>query len=225
MATEALTGLDTLLRPSSVAVIGASEDRFTYSGAPVGNLLATGWGGRIYPISISRETVQGLPAYKSVLDVPDSVDTAIVAVPTGAVLGVLRECVEKGIRTATVVSSGFGEEAAGPAGVERAEALSAFIAETGLRILGPNTAGLSNLLDGYVPRAASNGFDADRVRPGGIALVTQSGAMGNTVFNRAQAHGVGIGISVATGGQMDVDVWELATLALEDERIRVAALI
>jgi acyl-CoA synthetase (NDP forming) len=206
-------------------VIGASEDPFTYSGASVANLLRTGFTGKIFPVNPRRATVQGLRAYPSLLDVPEPVDTAIVVVPTDAVLPVLADVSEKGIRTVTIVSSGFGEEAAGPAGIARAERLAEFIDETGIRVLGPNTAGLSNLLDAYVPRAANNGFDPERLTPGAVALVTQSGAMGNTVFNRAQAHGVGIGISVATGGQIDVDVWDLAELTLQDPRIRVAALI
>jgi acetate---CoA ligase (ADP-forming) len=224
-AGVAVGGLETLLRPSSVAVIGASEDPFTYSGASVANLIRTGYAGRVYPINPKRDTVQGLPAYRSVLDVDGRIDTAIVCVPTGAVLPVLNECLEKGIRTATIVSSGFGEDAAGPAGAERAEALASLIAGSGLRVLGPNTAGLANLLDGYVPRAANNQLDPEHVRSGGLALLTQSGALGNTVFNRAQANGVGIGLTVATGGQMDVDVWELGRFALHDPRISAAMLI
>ena len=217
--------LESLLRPSSVAVIGASEDVFTYSGAPVGNLLRTGYAGKVFPVNLSRPTVQGLPAYRSVLDIPDDVDTVVIAVPTPAVLPVLDECAQRGIRTATVVSSGFGEDAAGPAGAARAAELSAFIERTGVRVLGPNTAGLVNLLDNYVPRAATNGLDPERLRAGGIALVTQSGALSNTVFNRAQAHGVGIGLAVATGGQIDVDVWEIASFALSDPRIAAVSLI
>lgn len=223
--TDKTGSLETLLRPDSVAVIGASEDPFTYSGAPVANLIRSNFRGRIYPVNLTRETVQGLPAFRSILDVPDQVDTAIVAVPTGAVVPVLRECLEKGIRTATVVSSGFGEDAAGPAGLERAAELSALIESSGLRVLGPNTAGLANLLDGYVPRAANNQLAPDRVRAGGIALLTQSGALGNTVFNRAQVNGVAVGLTVATGGQIDIDVWELTAFALADARIRVAMLI
>jgi acyl-CoA synthetase (NDP forming) len=225
VTTTAAHGLDTLLRPSSVAIVGASEDAFTYSGASLANLLRTKFAGAIFPISLTRDTVQGVKAYRSILDVPQPIDTAVIAVPTGAVLPVLGECAERGIATVTIVSSGFGEEAAGPAGVERATELAAFIEATGTRVLGPNTAGLLNLLDGYVPRAANNGLPPERLRSGSIALLTQSGALGNTVFNRAQAHGVGFGLSVATGGQNDVDVWELASLALDDHRIRVAALI
>ena len=87
--------LATLLRPSSVAIVGASEDPFTYSGASVANLLRTGYRGRIFPVNLKRETVQGLPAYPSVSEIPEPVDTAILAVSTGAVLPVLRECIEK----------------------------------------------------------------------------------------------------------------------------------
>jgi acetate---CoA ligase (ADP-forming) len=218
-------GLETLLRPGSVAIIGASEDARTYAGAPVSNLLRTQFSGAIYPVNLSRETVQGVPAFKSVLDVPGAIDTAIVAVPTRAVVGVLEQCVEKGVRSATIVTSGFGEDTGGEAGVQAAAALREVMRSSGIRVLGPNTAGLANPLDGYVPRAASNQLDPDRVSAGGVALLTQSGAMGNTVFNRAQVHGVRVGLSVATGDQMDVDVWELCGFALDDPRIKIAMLI
>jgi acyl-CoA synthetase (NDP forming) len=208
-----------------VAIIGASEDPFTYSGAPVANLIEGGFSGQIYPVNVRRDRVQGLKAYSSVLDVPGPVDTAVVAVPTGAVLTVLEECLRKEIRSVTLVSSGFGEGAAGEAGAERADTLRALISTSGMRVLGPNTAGLVNLLDSYVPRAAHNHLPSERLRVGGVALITQSGALANTVFNRAQVHGVGVGLAVATGGQIDIDVWELCAHALDDSRVRVVMLI
>ncbi len=213
--------LGSLLRPRSVAVIGASEDIRTYAGAPIHNLLGHGFDGAVYAVNPNRDRVQGLPCYRSVLDIPGEVETAVVVVPSPAVLTVLRECVAKGVRSATVVSSGFGEAAAGEEGQRRAAELQALIDETGIRILGPNSVGLVNLLDGYVPRAAHNQMDPDRVRPGGVALVTQSGACGNIVYNRAQAHGVGVGVSVATGDQIDVDVWQLCQFLLQDPRITI----
>lgn len=225
MTDDAPAGLRSLLNPRSVAIIGASEDIRTYAGAPVHNLLAHGFTGRVYPVNPRRTEVQGVPCFPSVLDVPGPVDTAVIAVPTAAVTGVLEECVRKGAASATIITSGFGEEAAGPAGQERAAELEALIARTGIRVLGPNTAGLVNLADAYVPRAAYNQFDPDRVRSGPVALVTQSGACGNIVFNRAQAHGVGVGLSVATGDQIDVDIWELCRFAVEDPRFLVVMVV
>ena len=185
-------GLESLLRPAAIAVIGATEDIRTYAGAPLHNLVGHGFRGAIYPVNPRRAVVQGIPAYPTVLDVPGPIDTAVIAVPSDAVLGVLAQVVQAGARSATIVSSGFGEEAAGPRGKVRHAELDALIRASGIRVLGPNTTGLVNLADGYVPRAAHNQLDPADVRAGGAALITQSGACGNVVFNRAQAHGVGI---------------------------------
>ena len=217
--------LESLLRPSSVAVIGATEDFRTYAGAPIHNLVAHGFRGAVYPVNPRREVVQGMKAFASVLDIPGPVDTAVIAVPSSAVVAVLREAVAKGVKSATVVSSGFGEEAAGPEGKARHAQLEELIRSSGIRVLGPNTTGLSNLADAYVPRAAFNQLDPADMRDGQVALITQSGACGNVVFNRAQAHGVGIGLSVATGDQIDIDIWDLALVALTDPRFRVLLVV
>ena len=210
--------LQTLLAPRAVAVIGATEDFRTFAGAPVHNLVGHGYSGSVYPVNPQRAQVQGLDAFPSVLDIPGPVDSVVIAVPSAVVLKVLAQAIEKGVKSAIIVSSGFGEEAAGPEGKARHAELEALIRSSHIRILGPNTTGIANLADGYVPRAAFNQFDADKVRTGPVALVTQSGACGNIVFNRAQAHGVGIGLSIATGDQIDIDIWEMAELAIHDPR-------
>jgi acetate---CoA ligase (ADP-forming) len=220
-----MNGLQTLLQPRSVAVIGASEDVRTFSGAPIHNLLRHRFAGDVYAVNPGRSEVQGLPSHRSVLDIPGPVDTVVIAVPTSAVLSVLSECIQKGISSATIITSGFGEEAAGPEGKVRAAELAALIKSSGIRVLGPNTAGLANLNASYVPRGAHNQLDPDKVKPGGVALITQSGACGNIVYNRAQANGVGIGLSVATGDQIDIDVWELCQYAIEDPTFHVAIVV
>lgn len=217
--------MESLLRPASVAVIGASEDIRTYSGAPIHNLLSHGYRGHIYAVNPNRSEVQGLRSYASVLDIAGGVETAIVVVPSSAVLAVLEECAAKGVRSASVITSGFGEDSAGEAGRERSRQLVELMRRTGLRVLGPNTVGLANLVDSYVPRAAHNQLDPDRVKAGPVALITQSGACGNIVFNRAQVHGVGIGLSVATGDQVDIDIWELVDHVVEDDRYRAVLVV
>ena len=220
-----MQGLDTLLRPRSVAIIGASDDPRTFSGASVFNLQRHAYTGAIYPVNPKRTELMGLKCYPSVKDIPGSVDTAIIAVPSAVVLPVMSECVSKGIASATIVTSGFGAESAGQAGRERAEQLRALIKESGMRVLGPNTAGLVNLNDGYVPRSAHNQLDPDRVKPGMVALVTQSGACSNILFNQAQANGVGVGLSISTGDQIDLDLWDLCRHELDDDRIKIVLVV
>lgn len=220
-----MSSLETLLRPRSVAVIGATQDIRTYAGAPLHNLSGHGFKGAVYPVNPNRQEVQGIRCYPSVLDIPGEVDTAVITVPSRAVVGVLEQCVAKGLRSATIVASGFGEDAGGPEGQAREAELKAVIRRSGIRVLGPNTTGLANLADGYVPRAAYNQFDADHVRSGATALISQSGACGNIVFNRGQANGLGIGLSVATGDQVDIDLWEMGEVVLADGRFQTLMVI
>jgi acyl-CoA synthetase (NDP forming) len=224
-APSTLAALTTLLKPKSVAIIGASEEPTTFGGAPIHNLRAFGYTGDVYAVNPGRSEVQGIPCVRSVRDIPGTVDTAVITVPARLALGVLAECADKGIPSATLVTSGFGEEAAGQAGQAREAELLALLRRTGMRLLGPNTAGLLNLFDSYVPRAAHNHHPPGQVRLGSVALVSQSGACGNTLFNRAQANGVGVSLSIGTGDQVDIDAWDLAGYCLADSRISVLMMI
>jgi acetate---CoA ligase (ADP-forming) len=209
-----------LLEPKSVAIVGASDDPRRMNGAAVYNLLRSGYSGEIFPVNPRREEVLGLKCWPSVSALPKVPDTVIVITPADNVAGVMREVVSLGISTATVVGSGFGEGAGGPAGRARERELKEVISGARIRVLGPNTVGVVNVSGGYFPRAAHNSIDPDLMISGGIALVAQSGAIGNTIFNRAQAAGVGVHSLVGTGDQIDLSVWDLvdALLGMDDVR-------
>ncbi|MGH3758221.1 acetate--CoA ligase family protein [Actinophytocola sp.] len=216
--------ISTVLSPGSVVVVGASDDKpGSMPAAPVHNLLAHGYPGRIHVVNPNRTQVGGIKAYPTVRDLPEVPDTAIVVVGADRVPAVLRELGELGVASATVVAAGFGEAAAGPGGTSRSAALAAAIQDTGIRVLGPNTTGVINTLDSYVPRASRN--HPATLRPGSFAIVGQSGALGNGVFNRALRYGVGVGYVVATGNQLDLDIWDVTTHILADERVTSIALL
>lgn len=217
--------LSALLNPGRVAIVGASDRRETFSGGTIVNLVRHGFTGEIYPVNPRRETVGGMRAYPDVRSLPTDVDLAVVVVRADLVVDALRDSVQAGARAAIVVSSGFGEGAADEAGRRRAEQLTAFLAEYPIPILGPSTTGLVNLNDGFVPRAVTNHLPPERLKPGPIALISQSGAANNVVFNRAHAHGVPVGLAVATGIQANVTVWDVASAALTDPRIAVLAML
>ena len=212
-----------VLRPDSVVVIGASEKETTMAGAPIRNLLRHGYGGKLFAINPNRTEVAGVRSYAHVADLPEAPDTAVLVVAADLVPTTLRQCAERGIRTATVVASGFGEGAAGEAGETRDRELAEVLRATGIRIVGPNTAGLMNISDSYVPRAAMN--HPPELRIGNVAVITQSGALCNTVSNRAQAHGLGLNYIAATGDQLDLDLWDMAAFALEDIRTRCVLMV
>jgi acyl-CoA synthetase (NDP forming) len=213
-----------LLHPKSVVVVGASDARpGSMPAAPVSNLIDHGYPGRIHVVNPTREQVSGIATVRSLADLPEVPDTAVVVVAADRVVGVVRELGEMGVLSATVVAAGFSEEAAGNSGSDRTVQLAATVRDTGIRLLGPNTTGILNSLDAYVPRASRN--HPRELRPGSLAIVGQSGAMGNGVYNRALRYGARVGYLVATGNQLDLDVWDVAAHILTDDRVGVLSMI
>lgn len=220
-----LAGLARLLAPRSVAVVGASDDVSRFGGAAVHNLLSHGYRGEVHLVSRSRSEVAGRPTYPSVSAIGQPVDSAILLVAADAAIEVAAECRDRGVASLVIVASGFGEGGSGEPGRHRLAQLRQVLAGSGITVLGPSTTGLSNLLDHYLPRASGNQLPAGQVRGGPLALVSQSGAVNNIVYNRAQARGVGVGYAVATGLQAFCDVWDVASYLLDDERVRVVAMV
>jgi acyl-CoA synthetase (NDP forming) len=200
--------LDAFFRPASVAVVGATENAANLiASAPLLNLATFGYAGDIYAVHPSATEVHGVPAVRSVADLPGGVEAAIVVAPAPAVLDIARECEAAGIRRLTIASAGIR-----PADVTA-------LTELDLRFLGPESLGVVNLVDAYVARAARNQMGPADVRTGGAAIVTRSGAMGNTLFSRAQANGVGVAYSVNTGREGDVGLWEIARWYVEQPEV------
>lgn len=208
--------IDTLLHPRSVAIVGASSNPESLGGRPLGLLTSIGYAGAVYPVNPTHDTVQGHRAYRSVLDLPETVDVALIAVRAKLVLGVLRECVEAGIGTAIVLSSGFGEGVG--VGADLRDELVEFLADAPIRVLGPNCEGLASL-----PARASLTFspvlDAKRtgtvVRPGGVAVASHSGGLGFAVAQWGSAAGIGFNYVVSTGNELDIDLMDVAEHLVE----------
>lgn len=213
--------LRSLLTPEAVAVVGANDKIASFSGGSVYNLQRHGYGGQIYPVNPGRSEVQGLKCHPSLDVLPGRIDSVVIVTRADLVASNLRLAAAAGATSALVVSSGIGEGASGAEGARRKEQVLQAVADTGITLLGPNSIGLVNLLDAYVPRSNSNQLEPGHVRPGPIALFTQSGAGNNVVYNRAQAAGIGIGLSVATGVQLGVNVWDLVDHGVSDARIEV----
>ena len=135
--------LDCLFNPASVALIGASSDPERIGGRPLRFMLEGGFEAPIYPVNKSGATIQGLPAFASVLDIPGPVDQAVIAVPVAGVEAAVRDCIRKGVKAIQVLTAGFAEiDAAGRALQER---LVQMCRESGVRMLGPNSLGLLNV--------------------------------------------------------------------------------
>ncbi|WP_233236677.1 acetate--CoA ligase family protein [Bordetella sp. LUAb4] len=204
--------------PASVAIIGASSDPEKLGGRPIRYLRDAGYAGHIYPINPKADTVQGLPAYASLADVPGPVDQALIIVPAAGAQQALQACIDKGIRHVQVLSSGFAEE--DDAGRQRQDDLARLAAAHGVRLTGPNCLGIVSVANRFYA-TFSTALEALVPQPGGVSFATQSGAFGSCAYAQAIQRGLGIARIVATGNEVDVDVAQCIDFLASDPRTQV----
>ncbi|MEM6110522.1 acetate--CoA ligase family protein [Mycobacterium sp. 050272] len=220
------------LEPASVAIVGVSTSTgLAYKAggrAVLEHLKVYGYTGGIAVIHPTATSVDGVPAFASLRDLPTVPDVVVIAVPAAAVQAVLAECAEVGARQALILTAGFADM--GTAGHELERSLLDFARDKGIRIVGPNSTGLVNVRTGLAMSMTSVLTEGVPIAAGGIAVIAQSGAIGSTVVERARDAGVGISHIVSTGNQRDMDIPdfisyfaglpEVHTVALYMESIR-----
>lgn len=205
MDLEVLNGL---LRPKSIAIIGASNTPGKIGYTVVKNLLESGYEGAIYPINPNDSEIQGLKAYKSVLDVPGEIDAAAVVVPAKIVSSVARECGEKGVKGLIVIASGFSE--VGRHDLE--DEVVSIAHEYGTRVLGPNIVGVLSNSD-----KCNASFAPFLPLPGRAALVSQSGALLIAMDASTFIRRVGFDKMISIGNMSDVNFADLVEWLDRDE--------
>lgn len=208
------------MAPRSVAVIGASSDPSRIGGKPIHSMLRAGFeGAAIYPVNPHRSEIQGLKAYASIAQLPQTPDAAIVAVPSNHVQGTIAELAERGVAGAVVFSAGFAET--GEAGAQAQAQLVATARRHGMRLLGPNCLGLFNArarwYSTFTTAFDMGGFPLD----GRVAIVSQSGAFGSYLFSLARDRGMGTPLWITTGNEADVSVGEAIQWCVQDPDIDV----
>ena len=202
--------------PRSVAVIGASRRQDTIGQALVRNLVTGDFTGRVYAVNPTADAVSGLPAYKTVGDIPDEVDVAIVAVPAESVTDVVLDCASKGVHGLVVISAGFAET--GEEGRQRQRRLVGLSRSYGLRLVGPNALGLINT----DPAVSLNASLAALMPPRGRAgFFCQSGALGSAILEKVRARGLGLSTFVSAGNRADVSGNDLLQYWEEDDSTEV----
>jgi len=193
------TALETLLRPRSIAVIGASRERGTIGGEIFHNLVKHGFQGPVFPVNPKADVVQSVIAYPSIAKVPQPVDLAVIVVPAAHALAVLEECAAAGAKSAVVISAGFKE--VGGAGIEREKALGDCARRNGMRLVGPNCLGVLNTEAGVRMDAT---FAPVYPPAGNVAFSSQSGALGLAILDNAAQLQIGISQFVSVGNKADV---------------------
>ena len=206
-----IASLRALLKPRSIAVIGASRKQGTIGNKLFHNILHQEFNGVVYPVNPNAEVVASVKAYPSVLDIPGEVDLAVVIVPTEIVLQVVEQCGRKGVRGIVVISAGFGES--GAEGIDRQERLLETARSYGMRLVGPNCMGIINT-DPQVNMNAT--FSSIFPPAGNIALGTQSGALGLAILEYARSLNIGLSTFVSIGNRADVSSNDLLQYWEED---------
>ena len=217
--TMSTHNLAALVRPESIAIIGASADFRKVSGRPLKHLLDKGYKGNIYLVNPRCNAIAGITCYPDIDHLPLPVDLAIIVLPASSVLESVRALGRKSIPTAVVFASGFAE--IGEAGLKLEKELSAVAKEAGVRILGPNCLGLFNAFERVI--ATFSQYVDGEVSPGPVGFVSQSGAFGTAIAALARNRGMGLGYFVNTGNEGDVTFVDAMEEILADDRILVGA--
>lgn len=213
--------LATLFNPKSVAVIGASPKPGTPRNLLVKNLLKHGFSGAVYPISQSHDSVEGLSAYKTVGELPEIPDVALIITPAATVADVIEECGAKGIRQAVVFSAGFEEVEGGDVFARQLEAAAA---RHKMTVIGPNCNGLWSVKNRAILTFSGAAHAIDTLNHAPIAVVSQSGALAGAIGTALNTSGLGLSYIISVGNETCFDVLEAADSVIQQEDVRVLAL-
>ena len=217
-SAAARPNLDAVFAPTSVAVVGASEDATKWGGSVMGNLLEGGYEGSLYPINPRGGTIFGVPVYTGLEALPKTPDLVIVALGGARAAGVVAACGRSGVPAAIVIAAGFGE--AGEEGAALQLELSRAAEENGVTLVGPNCMGVLCTSS----QLSAVGFVTLRPEPGPVSVVSQSGNIGTQLLMTAERRGVGIEKFVSSGNQAATDANDLLEYLAGDPRTGVVVM-
>ncbi|HZQ27113.1 MAG TPA: GNAT family N-acetyltransferase [Acidimicrobiales bacterium] len=208
-----------LLAPRSIAVIGASRTGGTLGHEVLRNLVRGGFAGPVFPVHPTATHVASIRAYPTVLDIPDAVDLAVIAVPAKEVPAVVDQCGAKGVGGLVVVSAGFSE--AGPEGATEERQLVEHARRLGMRIVGPNSMGVVNTAPAVSMHAT---FAPVLAGVGRVGFVSQSGALGVAILGELGRRNLGVSTFVALGNKADVSSNDLIQFWEDDDATDIVLL-
>ena len=219
MDDRGMNAVKAMLSPRSIVILGASEQLSKINGRPLKFLLEKWYRGGIYMVNPKYPQIAGITCYPSLEEIACVPDLAIVALPAEMVCEAIIALGKKGVSSALVFSSGFGET--GTAGKNLETQLLQVARSSGVRVCGPNCLGLINAFES-VYATFSQYADGD-THPGSVGFVSQSGAFGTAIAALARRRGMGLGYFVNTGNEVDLGFSEIMQEVLKDDRIKIAA--
>ena len=191
--------LDTLFKPKSIAIIGASSKELSIGNVVIKNLIHYNYTGKIYPINLKESEIRGIKAYPTIFDVPEDIDLAHVIIPSKFVPQIIEDCGKKGIKSVIINSAGFSEM--GEEGIALQEAFLAKAKEYGVRIFGPNCQGIINANPEY---NAYCDFTFTFPKPGSISIVALSGGVGAFIMQSLFDLDIGMRMYASNGNACDI---------------------
>ncbi len=191
------SSLKTFFKPQSVALIGATEKAGSVGRTILSNLIASPFGGTVYPVNPNRPSVLGIQSHRSIASIPEKVDLAVIVTPPKSIPGIIEECGEAGVPTAVVISAGFKE--VGEEGAQLELDLVAKAREYGMRVVGPNCLGVMNPISGL-----NATFAAGMANKGRVSFIGQSGALITAILDWSLREGVGFSSIISLGSMADV---------------------
>jgi acyl-CoA synthetase (NDP forming) len=219
MSAAAFIDVGPILDPRSIAVIGASDQPGNLGGDTVRRLRTFRFPGEVWPVNRSAVTVADLRSYAHVFELPHAADLAIIAVPAGALIDVIRECVDAGIRHGIAYAGGLAD--AGAEGAELQRALAALCRDKGFTLCGPNCVGVINATTPVTATFSTALAEMDALRPGVISMVGQSGGIATTAFSIIQQAGFGFRYLVSSGNEAVVSFADYLYAFAQDDGTQI----
>ena len=210
-----------LLRPSTIAIVGASGDLAKNNSRPQRFLRRHGFKGGLYPVNPNQDALFGERCYRSLGDIPEPADHALVMVPTAAVEGVIRQCGEAGIAVASIFAGGFSES--GDDGRRLQERLVKTARAANVRLVGPNSLGILNP-NASLALSASAALEKIALKPGRTAVISQSGSLIGALVSRGEPRGIGFSTLISIGNECDLSVGEIGQMLVDDPETAVIVL-
>jgi acyl-CoA synthetase (NDP forming) len=218
-ASPAFHDTSGIFEPRAIAVIGASDRPGNLGGDTVRRLLKFGFPGPVWPVNRSGEPVAGVPAFKSVHDLPGTADLAVLSIPADGLLDAIRDCIAVGMRAGVAYAGGLAE--AGGAGVDRQESISRLCRDNGFMLCGPNCVGAINAAHPVTATFATALHELDALRVGAISMVSQSGGIATNALTLAEEAGFGLRHMVSSGNEAVVDFSDYLHAFCADDGTRV----
>jgi acetyltransferase len=210
-----MENLDSMFKPKSIAIVGASRDPHSIGFSVVKNLIDSKYGGKIFPVNPKADEILDLKCYHSVLEIPDEIDLAVITVPAAITPNVVEECGKKGVKGLAIIASGFSE--VGRTDLE--DKVVEIARKYNMRILGPNIVGIMSN-----PMKMNASFGPYLPYPGKITMISQSGALLIALDSRTWVDRVGMSYLISIGNMSDLDFADLIDYFKNDEDTKCISL-